>query len=144
MCILSASDPTSGFILWSSCVVCNRKIIMKNKGSNNQFQMQWNCRLPVTASVLTLTKCVTGFLSEPSKVKRKIVLTQEIMGDGTWPRWCSAPRNITSVHNVIDSRTLPAERVSHYSKPCRTECAVHSHKHLCYSPVCTQNNSTAS
>lgn len=144
MCILPASDPTSGFIRWSSCAVCNRKIIMKNKGSNHQFQMQWFQTTPMTASALIKT-----FLSEPNKVKMQVLFTQEMMGDGHMARQGSAPRNITSVHNVIYSRTLCQQRDQDtgkcpHNEPWRAEHAVRSHSHLCCSPVCTQNTSTAS
>lgn len=71
--------------------------------------MKWFQTPPMTASALTLTKCATGFLSEPNKVKIKVLFTQEFMGDSTWPGHGSAP----SVHNVTHRRTLPAERSGH-------------------------------
>lgn len=64
----------------------------------------------MTASALTLIKYTTGFLSKPNKVKIKVLFTQEIMGDGTWPRQGSASRSITSVHIVTYNRAPPAQR----------------------------------
>lgn len=72
---------------------------MKNKGSNHL----------VTASALILIKYVTGFLSEPNKVKIKVLFTQEIMGDDTWPRQGSSSKE----HHKCSHWSLTTEHCQH-------------------------------